>query len=135
MERSIQLHIVVFVGLHWISLLYYYGDISYRTICLFVVNHILQIYLSYSKNCWVFHPPCLEGFPMVYLVSYGWLIYEIHMWFIYLWYLYVANIKIHMWLIYEIHKCWNCLIKVLKFKHLWFSQTSTWYHSIGHERD
>ena len=48
----------------------------------------------------------------------GWLIYEIHMWMIYLWDSYVGDIKIHMWLIYEIHKCWNCLIKVLKLKYL-----------------
>ena len=36
--------------------------------------HVLEIilcnYLSYSKDCWVFHPLDLEGFPRVHLVSY-----------------------------------------------------------------
>ena len=127
MASSIQLHTVVFVGLHWISLLYRWGDISYRAICLCVVNHPLQIYLSYSKNCWIFHPLCLEGFPRVYLVSYGWfmeLIYvsDLSMRFICGWYRYsyVVDIKIHLWMSYGIHKCWNCLIKFLKFKRLQF---------------
>ena len=125
MESSIQLHTIVFAGLQWISLLYYCGNIFYRAICLCLVNHSLQNYLSYSKNCWFFHPPCLKGFPNVYLVSHGWLIYMAnlwswYMWFIYLWYSCVVDIKIHTWIINEIHKCWNCLIKVLMFKHLWF---------------
>ena len=115
MASSIELHTIVFGGLHWIYLLYYCGDISYIEIYLCVINHSLQIYLSYSKNCWVFHPLCLEGFARVYLVSHGWLIYmadlwswfiwliygddlcgwyiyEIYMWFIYLWDSYVADI-------------------------------------------
>ena len=124
MASSIQLHTIVFARLHWIYLLYCCGDISYQEILLCVVSHSLQIYISYSKNCWVFHPPCLEGFPKVYLVSYGWLFYvvDLFMRFIYCWYkifiggwykyYYVADIKFH--------KCWNCLIKVLKFKHLRF---------------
>ena len=37
-------------------------------------THVLEIilcnYLSYSKDCWVFHPLDLEGFPRVHLVSY-----------------------------------------------------------------
>ena len=124
MESSIKLHTIVFAGLYWISLLYCCGDISYQEIWLCVVNHSLQMYLSYSKNCLVFHPLCLEGFPKVHLVFYGWLIYMVElwswfMWLIYLWYSYVANINIHMWMNYEIHNSWNCLIK-LKFKHLWF---------------
>ena len=99
------------IMMYWISLLYCWGDISYRTICLSVVNHSLQIYLSYSNNCWVFHPLCLEGFPRVYLVSYGWLfcVADLFMRFICGWYKYyfVDCIKFH--------KSWNCLIKVLKF--------------------
>ena len=104
MASSIQLHTIVFVGLHWIYLLYYCGDISYWEISLYVVSHSSQIYLSYSKNWWVFHPSCLEGFPRVSLVSHGWLIYmtdlwRLFMWMIYLWDLYVAYIL--MWLMYS----------------------------------
>ena len=37
-------------------------------------SHVLEIilynYLSYSKDCWVFHPLNLEDFPRVILVSY-----------------------------------------------------------------
>ena len=72
-----SLNSVVFAGLLSISLLYCCADISYRAIQWCVLNDSLQIYLSYSKNCWVFHPPCLEGFPRVYLVSYGWLNYMV----------------------------------------------------------
>ena len=39
--------------------------------CSHVVKTILYNYLSYSKNCWNFHPLSLEGFPTVHLVSYG----------------------------------------------------------------
>ena len=111
MSSSIQLHTFVFVSLHWISLLYYCGDISYQANCLCVVNHSLQIYLSYSKNWWVFHPSYLEGFPKVYLVSYGWLfyvddvfmrfIYGWYMWWIYMSMIYMTNLcRLFMWLIY-----------------------------------
>ena len=131
MASSIQLHTNVFIGLHWIYIIYFCGDIYYLEILLCVVNHSLQIYLSYSKNCWVFHPSCLEGFPRVYLVSHSWLNYMVDlwrwfMWVIYFWDLHVADIfmrftccwYIHMWLIYKIHMCSNWSIKFLKFKHL-----------------
>ena len=112
MISLIQLHIVVFAGLHWISLIYYWGDISYQSIFLCVVNHSLQIYLSYSMNCWIFYPLCLEGFPRVYMSLswlidlYGWFMELIYMtdlwrwfmWMIYLWDLHVANI--FMWHMY-----------------------------------
>ena len=80
---NIQLCTIVFAWFHWIYLLYYWGDISYGAICLCVVNHSLQIYLPYSKICWVFHPLCLEGFPMV--DWFIWLIYvvDLFMRFIY----------------------------------------------------
>ena len=98
-----NLHSVVFAGFLWTSLLYCCGDISYQVICLCVVNHSRQIYLSYSKNCWVFHPPYLDGFPRVYLVSCGdcfmWLNYSWR--FIYCWYKewYVEDLETHRWMI------------------------------------
>ena len=98
------------------SLLLRWYLLSKNLLC--AVNHSLQIYIyiSYSKNCWVFHPPCLEGFPIVYLVSYGWLFYvaNLFMRFIYGWYMWL----IYMSLIYENHMWWNWPINFLKFKHL-----------------
>ena len=76
-----NLHSVVFAWFLWISLLYCCGDIYYHEFCWCVVNHSLQIYLSYSKNWLVFHPLCLKYFPRVYLVYYG----DCFMWFIYFW--------------------------------------------------
>ena len=103
MASLIQLHTFVFARLHWISLLYCCGDIYYWEICLCVVNHSLQIYLSYSKNLWVFHPPCLEGFPRVYIASHGLLIYMDDLWRWFIWMIYEDNLC--GWYIYEIHMC------------------------------
>ena len=67
-----------------------------------------------------FHPPCLEGFPKVYLVSDDWLIYmddlwSWFMWLIYLWDLYVDDI--FMWLIYSwysyVADLWNTYVMKL----------------------
>ena len=44
-----------------------------------ILNHSLQVYILYLKNCWIFHPLYLEGFPRVNLVSYGLFVYKIHM--------------------------------------------------------
>ena len=115
-----------FARLHWISLLYCWGDVSYQEFFLCVVNPSLQIYLSHSNYCWVFYPPCLEGFPRVYLVSHGWLIYMADlygwfMWLIYLWYSHVVDIFICVWFMkYTCDGSWNWLINVLKFKLILF---------------
>ena len=115
MPCSIQLHTVVFAWLHWISLLYYCGDISYQTIFLFVVNHSLQIFLSYSHNFWFFHPPCFEGFPRVYLVSHGWLIYMDDLWSWFMWLIYLWDSYVYK-LIDKIFKVQPSLI-FLKHQH------------------
>ena len=106
MESTIQLHTIFFMGLHRISLFYSCGDVSYREICLCVVNDSLQIYVSYSKNFLVFHPSCFEGFPKVYLVSHGWLFYMVYLWRWFIWLNYEDDLcgwyicEIYMWLIY-----------------------------------
>ena len=99
MESSIQLHTFVFARLHWITLHYFLGYISYQEIFLCVVNYSLKIYLSYSKNWCFFHHPCLEGFPRVYFVSYDWLIYVNDIFVIFTCGLYIY--EIHMWMIYS----------------------------------
>ena len=90
MASSIQLHTNVLQGCIG-SLFSTVEVISYPEICLCVVNHYLQIYLSYSKNCWIFVSFVFGGFSqgiscLLWLINLcGCYICDICMWMIYLW--------------------------------------------------